>query len=458
MNTLTLEQFPTATATELVAALARREVSAEALCETAIAGIEQLDAKLNAVVVRDFERAREAARGADEALAAGDRRPLLGLPMTVKESFDVEGLPTTWGVESARDHRASADSVCVARLRSAGAVILGKTNVSVMLGDWQAVNPIYGRTLHPLDPARTPGGSSGGSAAALAAGMVPLELGSDIGGSIRVPSNFCGVYGHNPSYGLVPPRGHTPAGADGAPVDLGVVGPMARSVADLTLALHVLAGPDEEQAVAYRLSLPPPRRSQLAGSRLLVLDQHPSVATAAELRSALQRLATELGSAGAHVSRATPLLPDLAAAHRSYVKLLMSITTRGQPIARTVTADSVRDLLDERERLRRSWRALFREFDAVLAPSFGTFAFPHVDEESWRARKLRIDDADTPYGAQLAWPGVATFPGLPATALPIGETKDGLPLGIQVIGPYLEDLTPLELASLIQRLPTAKSR
>src|SRR6185437_5998887 len=202
--------------------------------------IEARDTEINAVVVRDFDRAREAARAADAALARGERRPLLGLPMTVKESNNVAGLPTTWGFEPFKDFRASDDAVAVARLRAAGAVILGKTNIPPFLADWQSNNPVYGRTRNPYDLARSPGGSSGGAAAALAARMIPLEFGSDIGGSIRVPAAFCGVYGHKPSFDLVPLRGHQPPGAEGGSgILLAVVGPLARTARDLSLALDV---------------------------------------------------------------------------------------------------------------------------------------------------------------------------------------------------------------------------
>ena len=188
--------YPTASARELVNALAERRIGALELTDVAIARIEAVDGPINAVVVRDFDRAREAARAADAALSRGERRPLLGLPMTVKESHNVAGLRTSWGVEMFGHWIAPTDSVGVARLKAAGAVILGKTNIPPFLADWQSDNPIYGRTNNPLDLSRSPGGSSGGAAAALAAGMVPLEFGSDIGGSIRVPAAFCGVFGH----------------------------------------------------------------------------------------------------------------------------------------------------------------------------------------------------------------------------------------------------------------------
>src|SRR5262245_24731170 len=225
------------TAEGLLAALAARQVSAVELTNHAIQRIEAQDGRINAVVVRDFERARKAASEADKALAAGERKPLLGLPMTVKEAFNVAGLPTTWGFPRGKDWRPADDALIVSRAKAAGAIVLGKTNVPISLADWQSYNEIYGTTNNPWDVGRTPGGSSGGSAAALAAGFVPLELGSDIGGSLRAPAHFCGVFAHKPSQALVPIRGHTPPGVPAPPVevDLGVVGPMGRSARDLEL-------------------------------------------------------------------------------------------------------------------------------------------------------------------------------------------------------------------------------
>src|SRR5262245_28605184 len=291
------------TVRDQVAALAARQVSAAELLEQSIGRIEKHDGKLNAVVVRDFERARSAAREADAALARGERRPLLGLPMTVKESFNVAGLPTTWGLPSARDWMPQEDALTVSRLKRAGAVIIGKTNVPRQLTDWQSYNDIYGTTNNPWDVARTPGGSSGGAAAALAAGFVPLELGSDIGGSLRVPAHFCGVFAHKPTLGLVPGRGQTPPRVPALPVegDLAVVGPMARTAADLALALDVMAGPDEVLGLGYQLALPPPRHTALRDFRVVVLDTHPLLPAAASVRGAIAQLADKLGNAGAKV-------------------------------------------------------------------------------------------------------------------------------------------------------------
>ena len=436
---------------EIVEALATRKMGALELTDAAIARIEDRDRAINAVVVRDFDRARGAARAADAALGRGERKPLLGLPMTVKESHEVEGLASTWGSPAFTGWTAEKDAVAVQRLKAAGAVILGKTNVPPFLADWQSTNPIYGRTRNPWDLSRSPGGSSGGSAAALAAGMTPLELGSDSGGSIRVPAAFCGVFGHKPSYGIVSTRGHSPPGMDGGPVALAVVGPMARSAADLGLALDVLAGPEPHEAVAWQLRLPPPRHVRLSDHRVLVLDRHPAVATDADIAQPLNALAGRLDALGAPVSRGSDLLPDLAAQHAALMALLGPALSRGTPGANPINAHEWMNALDVQLDFRRRWAFLFESFDVVIAPIFGTVAFPHVDEPDGSKRTLSINGEATPYFAQLAWPGVALLPNLPATAVPIGLSKGGLPVGVQVIGPYLEDRTTIAFAGLLER-------
>lgn len=439
-------------AIELARLLADRKISALELCDAHIARIEQRDTEINAVVVRDFDRAREAARAADAALARGERRPLLGVPMTVKESFDVAGLPTTWGFAEFADYRPDEDALAVTRLKDAGAVILGKTNVPVALGDWQTVHPLYGRTNNPLDLKRSPGGSSGGSAAALASHMVPLELGSDIGGSIRVPAHFCGLYGHKPSFGLMPPRGHKPPRADGAGSGLAVIGPLARNIDDLTLAFDLLAVADPLDP-GLRFTPPAPRVTSPKGARLLVIDTHPRCATDADTRQMLATLASDFERAGATVARHSPLLPDLEASHKLYIPMLLTEINRATPERQpALNANQWLGLLDTRQRLRNQWAALFREFDAVLAPVFGTPAFTQYEDGPWQVRKLAVDGVETPYGDQLGWPGLATVAGLPASVAPAGSSKDGLPIGVQIIGPWQEDRTTLALAGLVGRL------
>ncbi len=446
-----IDDYAAAGAGELAQALADRRVSAMELFEAAVSRIERLDGAINAVVVRDFDRARAAARAADEALARGERRPLLGVPMTVKEAFNVAGLPTTWGRESARDWIASTDATVVGRLKSAGAVILGKTNVPPDLADWQSANPVYGRTVNPHDHARSPGGSSGGSAAALAMGMAPLEFGSDIGGSIRVPSAFCGVRGHKPSYGLVPSRGHAPPGLDGLPPLLNVVGPMARRTADLERALLVTAGPEPEEGVGYRLELPPPRHDHLAAFRVLILDEHPLAPVDGEIRSAVGALADRLSMAGAQVSRRSERLPDLVDSHAGYVRMLLTALSYGAPPGpQTPSFHAWMDMQNHQLGMRRRWAALFETVDVVVAPTLGMPAFPHMQGE-WGERQVTIDGEARPFADQLAWVGMATYGNLPATAVPIGVTAAGLPIGAQIIGPYLEDRTTLAFAGLLER-------
>ena len=445
-------EYATCTAGELARALAERDICAVELFDAAVARIEAENPRINAVVVRDFDRARDAAKAADAALARGEARPLLGVPMTVKESHRVAGLPASWGIAEHAGWTPRADSTGVTRLKAAGAVILGKTNIATRLGDWHAANAVYGRTNNPHDLNRTPGGSSGGAAAALATGMVPLELGSDIGGSIRVPAHFCGVFGHKPSYGLVPITGHAPPGvdADAASPEFDVIGPLARTASDLDLALQVLAGPDGDVAKAYRLTQPSARAKRLADHRVLILDSHPCCATDSQIKAALHRLGEALARAGAKVEFQSPLLPDLRAAHETYVRMLIVIVGRLQRRPDPIDAWAWMDGLDLIATHRRRWAALFEAFDVVLAP-FGTAAFAHADDVDWSQRTLMIDGEATPYGAQTAWPGTATFPGLPATCMPISKKSDGLPIGVQVVGPRLEDRTTIAFAELVER-------
>jgi amidase len=457
---------------ELAQSLATKEISAPDLTEA-------LDGDLNAMPVRDFTRARETAREADAALGRGERRPLLGVPVTIKESYNISGLPTTWGNLAARDFIPQEDALAVARLRNAGVVILGKTNVPLNLADWQSYNDIHGATNNPWDRTRTPGGSSGGSSAALAAGFGPLSLGSDIGGSLRVPAHFCGICAHKPTHGIVPSRGHVPPGLPALPggVDLAVIGPMARSVDDLELALDLIAGPDETaEGRGYRLSLPSSRADKLAKFRVLFIGEHPLLPTSSEVGASLERLAKQLTAAGVDVKRETPLLPDLTASARLYVRLLNAVLSARLPDDRfqetqaaieKIPADdqslvaelargaamSHRDWLRAdfaRQRLKQQWRALFREFDVVICPPAATPAFPHDPSTPQEARTTAIDGKEFPYLHVLVWAELATTCGLPATVVPIG-VADGLPIGVQIIGPEFEDRTPLAFGRAIER-------
>ncbi|MFE3171587.1 amidase [Amycolatopsis sp. NPDC059090] len=466
-------------AEELTAALRAGEVTSEELTDEAIARIEREDKALNAICVPDFDRARAAAREADQARARGEDRPLLGIPVTVKECYNVTGLPTTWGMPQHRDFMPAEDAVQVSRLKAAGAVILGKTNVPLGLQGLQSSNPVYGTTNNPWNHDRTPGGSSGGSSAALAAGFGALSIGSDIGGSLRTPAHFCGVYGHKPSLGLVANRGMVAPPGPALPVDLdlAVVGPMARTARDLALLLDVMAGPDPlTYGVAHELALPPARHEQLSDFRVLILEDHPLIPTSAAVRAGVNRVADALADGGASVERHSALLPDLTEAAALYTQLLFSGSVARFPVdayeqlqtrAAGLSADDQsldasrlrgmvlthRDWLEvnnRRELHRHAWRQFFAQFDAVVCPVTPTPAFPHDHNPDLLACRLDIDGVEYPFFDQLVWAGVATMPGLPATAMPAGLSAEGLPVGVQLVGPMFEDRTPLKLAELLE--------
>lgn len=421
------------------------ETTALAECDAAIARIEAGDGAINAVVVRDFERARETARALDARGPVDPAiRPFHGVPMTVKESFDVAGLPTSWGFAEHADHVPQINAVAVRRLKRAGAVILGKTNVPTGLVDIQANNPIHGRTRNPHNPERVSGGSSGGAAAALAAGFVPLEIGSDIGGSIRTPAAFCGVWGHKPTFRLLNDHGHFfPRTAESA-LALSVIGPMARDPDDLVAALDVLG----------EVPLPRPAPRPASAWRILVLPEHPGARAQAAMRDAVERVGTAFANAGARVERGPAGLPDLARQHENYVRLLLAALTRGQPPQPGVpplTPDRWAAMFDEQAKCIRSWLATFERFDAVIAPCWGTTAFAH-DDTPMAERLLDIDGEPTPFGAQLAYPGLATFPNLPATSVPVGKDAEGLPIGVQVIAAPYQDHIALAVARAAHEL------
>lgn len=367
----------------------------------------------------------------------------------------------------------------VSRLKAAGAVVLGKTNVPVGLQDIQSFNEIYGTTNNPWDHRRTSGGSSGGSAAALASGFGALSIGSDLAGSLRTPAHFCGIYAHKPTLGLAPTRGMIAPPAPALPVDpdLAVVGPMARTARDLTLLLDVMAGPDPlTLGMAHHLALPPARHERLDDFRVLVLDEHPLIPTGSAVRAGLNRVADALADSGARVERHSPLLPDLAEAATLYAELLSSSQTARFPVeayeelrtrAAALRADDqsldaarLRAMVfthhdwieanSRRELHRHGWRQFFAEFDAVVCPITPTPAFPHDHHPDPRQRRIDIDGVDYPYFDQLVWAGVATMPGLPATAIPTGLSPEGLPVGVQLVGPMYEDRTPLQLAELLE--------
>lgn len=462
-------------------ALARRirdgEITAEAALQYFIDRIERLDGPLNAVVVRRFDEARERAREADQALAKGDFwGPLHGVPMTIKETFELVGWPTTAGVPELRDHVSATTSPAVQRLLDAGAVIFGKTNIPAYAADLQSYNEIYGTTTNPWNTDLTPGGSSGGAAAALAAGFTNLELGSDIGGSIRTPAAFCGVTGLKPSWGIISTRGHIP-GPPGALArrDISVSGPLARHVEDLELALDILVGPDAEEAPAWKLDLPAPRHDTLKAFRVAAWVDDPRCPVDGRIRTALEKLTQRLAGEGLAVDdRARPV--DLTEAYDLYYTLLTGTMGTGLPdglyqslkdAAAAAPADdtsyrtrfargatqSHSDWLSSHERrtqMRTDWDRFFEQHDVLLCPVVQTLPFTHRQAPGPDQRVLTVNGQDQPYMDILVWVGLCGAVYLPSATVPIGVTDDGLPLAVQVIGPYLEDRTVLAFARLLQ--------
>src|SRR5438128_7844715 len=321
---------PFRSARQLAADIKKKKIGCLELLDLYLARVEKYDGALNAVVVRDFERARTRARAADRALAKRDVwGPLHGVPMTIKESYDVAGLPTTWGVPAYKDRIATKNALVVDRLLDAGAVLFGKTNVPLYLADWQSFNAIYGTTNNPWDVTRAPGGSSGGAAAALAAGLTGLEAGSDIGSSIRNPAHFCGVYGHKPTWGIVPRDGQALPWQK-APVDIDVVGPLARSADDLALALSVIAGPDAIDAAGWQLKLRPARKKGLRDFKVALMLDAPNSPVDREVQDRLQALGEFLGRQKAKVDdRAHPAI-DTDEAFAVYTRLLRAATSDRQ--------------------------------------------------------------------------------------------------------------------------------
>jgi len=468
-KSLVQTSIPFRSASEHIAAIQRKEVSALELLELYLDRIERLNEKINAVVALNSDAARARARRADRALARGEIwGPLHGLPITVKDTIEVSGMPNTWGAVKFRDFRPASNATAVQRLIDAGAIVFGKTNVPLFGNDIQSYNMVYGTTNNPWDVSRTPGGSSGGSAAALAAGLTGLELGSDIGGSIRTPAHFCGVYGHKPSFHIVPREFGLPGIAD---MDLVVFGPMARSAEDLELSLSILAGPDKAESTGWRLELPSPRRDSLRDYKVAAWLDDATFPTDHATLVVLNRAVDALRGAGVVVdTEARPV--NISHSQQIYMKLLAAAyapTVTPQDFSQWIRDDSLVSRLEDgygkrfivdatqrhrswlltdhaRREIKTRWANFFKRFDVLLCPVTQTAAFPHNQVGETHERTIIINGEAHPYLDQLVWAGLSTMPYLPATAAPVGLTGSGLPVGIQIIGPYLEDRTTIDFA------------
>jgi amidase len=462
-------------ATELVASVRAKRVSSVELLDGYIARIEKLNPIVNAVVTLDAERARERAAAADAAWVRGDWwGPLHGVPVSVKDALDTAGVRTTGGSKEFASRVPDRDAPAVARQKEAGAVVFAKTNLPLWSGDGQTWNELFGATSNPWDLERAPGGSSGGAATAVACGLSALDTGTDIGGSIRNPANFTGVYGHKPSFGLVPGTGYFDRPDGGrVDVDLNVIGPLARSVDDLELSLTLLSGPDTIGSSRAHVVLPAPRATSLDGYRIAVWFDDPFMAIDGEVKSILRRVADALTNAGAHVEETRPSI-NVEQALRTYYFLLGAAMGSGDErtvaIGRTVKATPatdneppgaafVRGAAAEQVEwnaarvaqaaIRREWAHFHERYDALLCPVVPTAALPTEPGVPITERTMPIDGQPHRALEMIYWCGIIGLAYLPSTVIPVGATTSGLPVGMQVVGPYFEDRTALDIGRRI---------
>lgn len=464
-------------ATELARMIRSRRISSRELLEIFLQRIETFDKQVNAVVTLDAEAARRQAFRADERQARGEPLgPLHGVPVTIKDGFETAGMRTTSGAPAYKDHVPRENAVAVQRYVDAGAVVMGKTNVPLFCADSQSYNALFGTTRNPWDLDRTPGGSSGGAVAALAAGLAGLELGSDIAGSIRLPAAWAGVYGHKPSYGIVPFRGHIPPPPGIlSEADLSVAGPLGRSAGDLKLALKILAGPDPVRATAWKLTLPPPRAKRLRDYRVAAWLDDPAMPVDHEVADCLGKTVQALRKAGVQVDEQAR--PAIAAsdALRTFHQLLTPVIATGFPkevmdflkqMAQNQEDQSdlgrfARDALQthrewmsanaRRHAHRRMWADFFQDYDILLCPAGSVAAIPHDQSGTQIDRRITVNGKPQPYGLLMAWAGIFTYVYLPVTCAPAGRTPGNLPVGIQIVGPHLEDRTTMDFAERMAR-------
>jgi amidase len=473
-----MTQLPFRSATELVAAVRGGEISSSELLECYLSRIEALNPGLGAVVTLDAERARREAADADRRLAGGDEvGPLHGLPVTVKDCLETAGMRTTCGAAELAEYVPGCDAEAVGRLRRAGAIVAGKTNLPAWASDCQSYNELFGTTNNPWDAARTPGGSSGGAAAAVAAGLCALELGSDLGGSLRIPAAWCGVYALKPSYGVIPVGGHIPPPPGTlADVDIGVVGPLARSAADLDLCLTVLAGPNPVDAAGWRLDLPASPAREVRGWRVAVWPDEPGWPLDRAVAERLTAAADALAAAGMRVEQARPVNleesldvaqrliqgqvagflpePDFAALASRAASFDSGDQSPPARFARNIT-QSARQLAQAKQQqraLRASWARFFTQHDILLCPATRTTAIAHDHNPDVDARVITVNGQPVPYADQFAWVQAVGVAYLPAAVAPAGIAADGLPAGLQIVGPYLHDRTVTAFARALAGL------
>ena len=457
------------------------EISSKEAVQHFIDRINLHNPKINAVVATGFDAALEQAQAADEARAKGDiKGPLHGVPMTIKDLFEVEGLTCDAGFPEYEGHVSDKDSVVAARLKAAGAIIIGKTNAPLAGGDIQTYNAVHGTTNNPHNLDHTPGGSSGGSAAALSAGMTPLEYGSDIGGSIRAPSHFSGLFGHKPTFGIVPMRGHVPPphGIRAEPSEMSVAGPLAHNPDDLELALDLTVGVDDvPMRQAMQISLQGPRHQSPEGLRIGLWPTDAACEVENSFSKAIEQAGKALEAEGAKLTAISPNI-DQAQHFETYMLRLSSIIGSDLPqsvfnnMQKIVAAAAEDDksmqvtqargfTLTHAEWLRlnvrlgrysAAWQEVFEKVDVVFCPVTPSTAMAHDHNPDFHARRIKVNGTERAYFDNFFWAGVATLCGLPSTVVPLGKHANGLPFGMQIIGPAFEDKTPLAVAKMLEQL------
>ena len=436
--------------TSLSGAIRQREVSATEVVQAQLARIERVNPALNAIVVRDDERARQRAHEADDALARGEVwGPLHGVPFTLKDAHATAGLRTTSGYPQLADYVADADGTVAARLKAAGGILLGKTNVPMMLGDYQCNSPIFGHTNNPWDVTRTPGGSSGGAAAAVAAGLSPFDVGTDLAGSIRVPAHFCGVFGLKPTEHRVSLHGLVPGLPPPRPIRImSCLGPIARSVEDLMLIDSIIAGPDGLDTDVPPLAKTEVGDIRLAELKIAVAPTFPGMPVATDIRQALTNLARRLSDEGATVDE--PKLPeiDFSADLASMTELIMMLTGANRPSAQPTSLGQYLAALHRRDQSIIAWEHFFDEWDALLCPTAMTTAFPHCDTGS----PLLVNGEEVSYWTISAHTALFNYTGHPAVAIPCGLDRAGLPIGMQLVGRRWRDARLLAVAQTVAKI------